>query len=996
MKHLVRLLLTLLLITAPAVAQELVVPEQVEGEAGLFVSIFVRARGGDGLHVEPGEHLQLIGKPELAEGSALVNLLVGPDAPAGTLPVTIELLSGDRVVAQEQVSVLVARHIGLELRVPEGSTAVEGDEVHYTLLVRNTGNSRDRIELDIRSGMPTRASATVLQLQPGATSEVELVVQTQGRSSRLTRIRATSGNDPDVYQDALIETTVLPFAGADQLDGPALFYDLGVDVGYDRDRFAYGALLGLQGELSDYVGLRSDLRFRGNRLSGGLSLDGEQWSVGYRGFGSLHRVEGSYGRLQGFVSMPATAANFTAGASYTFDPFRVSVSHSTDGRTAQAVDFAYRLNPAPGFSLTPSVGVTGRGTIGDEYNLNANLGLGAQVLTSGVSATGQFHMPLPADAGGGWGFRAAVSNRVPTPVGVTAQFAVTPRRLSAGLNTRQVASSQVTLFQQASYRLDFAGEGDLRVGAGANIRPSGQPLLLTGNVQSVLQRGEFGVGFGVGGSYGIGHWGLSASVDYFGGFGFGTGISYSRDAIGFLAAYRNGPTGDLVAVDFSASTSDFTGNIGAGYSISGREFEIEAGASYDITPNYRVFGSVGYGDEELQFAVGGNVRLRGGFATPEGVVGAFGGRAVGHIAGAVFHDLNRNGIWDPEEPPAVGIEVRAGEEATTTAEDGSFRLTVPPGSYTLRTGSTGGNLALRSTPVVDVGTSTTVEAQLPLETVGGITGLVFEDVDRDGVFDGIKEPLPLVRVLLSGGGESLATYTDGSGSFFFQGLIPGVYTLSLDASTLPAHYEQTTPNRVVEIEPGPFPREEIGAYARVRETVQTLGLESLMVTAAVQPTTAPPGADVLVTATSQGAKRVVAQLAGAEHELTANEQGQFEGYLTVPEDAAQLLFIEVTAEAGELEASQNLMLMVQEGSFASLRASPAFVDPEEPLIIHADLLIRLEAASVRLGDETIELSPDGPYSWLAPITAPQEPGTYRLELFSQDELLAETSFRVAE
>lgn len=42
---------------------------------------------------------------------------------------------------------------------------------------------------------------------------------------------------------------------------------------------------------------------------------------------------------------------------------------------------------------------------------------------------------------------------------------------------------------------------------------------------------------------------------------------------------------------------------------------------------------------------------QGGFNTPEEVVQAFGGRATGYVEGVVFHDRNRDGVRNLDEPP---------------------------------------------------------------------------------------------------------------------------------------------------------------------------------------------------------------------------------------------------------------------------------------------------------------------------------------------------------
>ncbi len=56
----------------------------------------------------------------------------------------------------------------------------------------------------------------------------------------------------------------------------------------------------------------------------------------------------------------------------------------------------------------------------------------------------------------------------------------------------------------------------------------------------------------------------------------------------------------------------------------------------------------------------GTLEFKGGFDTPEEVVQAFGGRATGYVEGLVFHDQNRDGVRNPDEPPLPGAKVRVG------------------------------------------------------------------------------------------------------------------------------------------------------------------------------------------------------------------------------------------------------------------------------------------------------------------------------------------------
>lgn len=73
-----------------------------------------------------------------------------------------------------------------------------------------------------------------------------------------------------------------------------------------------------------------------------------------------------------------------------------------------------------------------------------------------------------------------------------------------------------------------------------------------------------------------------------------------------------------------------------------------------------------------------------------------------------------------------------------------------------------------------------------------ISGMVFNDLDNDGVLDPAEIGYQDATVTLSGAASTSAT-TDSSGSYSFSGLNAGSYTITL---TTPAHYTSTSPNPV--------------------------------------------------------------------------------------------------------------------------------------------------------------------------------------------------------
>jgi len=63
----------------------------------------------------------------------------------------------------------------------------------------------------------------------------------------------------------------------------------------------------------------------------------------------------------------------------------------------------------------------------------------------------------------------------------------------------------------------------------------------------------------------------------------------------------------------------------------------------------------------------------------------FGNYQYATVTGFKWYDMNGNGLWDDGEPPLAGWTIRAQGTAVSdvTAADGSYALSLPPGSYTI-------------------------------------------------------------------------------------------------------------------------------------------------------------------------------------------------------------------------------------------------------------------------------------------------------------------------
>lgn len=188
------------------------------------------------------------------------------------------------------------------------------------------------------------------------------------------------------------------------------------------------------------------------------------------------------------------------------------------------------------------------------------------------------------------------------------------------------------------------------------------------------------------------------------------------------------------------------------------------------------------------------------------------------IAGAVFADLNGNGVRDAGDTGIAGVTVKvtgtavdgsAVNRTVTSAADGSYLVQfLPAGNYTVTetqpagyrdgtdaAGSAGGTAANPGDAIsgVNLPSNTAATAynfgELP---DAQIAGKVYSDLNNNGVADAGEAGIgsPPVTLALTGTDDlgqavSLTTTTDASGNYAFKNLRPGSYTVT---ETQPAGY----------------------------------------------------------------------------------------------------------------------------------------------------------------------------------------------------------------
>lgn len=182
-----------------------------------------------------------------------------------------------------------------------------------------------------------------------------------------------------------------------------------------------------------------------------------------------------------------------------------------------------------------------------------------------------------------------------------------------------------------------------------------------------------------------------------------------------------------------------------------------------------------------------------------------------------FADANGNGVQDSGETTEPGLSGATVKlfNATTNAQVGSTATTSSTGAYlfsnlasgsyyvqfTLPTGYSfapklqGSNTAKDSDADTSTGKTATFslasgQSLLTIDAgayIGScIGGTVWNDANRSTVFDYTESGIGGVTVRLAGpNGLSRSTTTDSSGKYSFLGLGPGIYTVTVDATTIP-------------------------------------------------------------------------------------------------------------------------------------------------------------------------------------------------------------------
>lgn len=197
----------------------------------------------------------------------------------------------------------------------------------------------------------------------------------------------------------------------------------------------------------------------------------------------------------------------------------------------------------------------------------------------------------------------------------------------------------------------------------------------------------------------------------------------------------------------------------------------------------------------------------------------------GQLEGTVFVDENENGVFDAGDTPLSGLVVNASGQRVSTNANGFYRTPpVDPGMQEVYIEElpSGVSTAEKLPMHMQVLAGQRLKVNIPLKRVAAVSGIVFNDGNRNGVMDDGEGGLTNIHLVLLGGGVRVDTMTNANGRFGFANLQPGNYRVVIDENSLPDRFDLTTSGDVsIEVISGGQVDVRIGASEKQRQVVIT-------------------------------------------------------------------------------------------------------------------------------------------------------------------------------
>jgi protocatechuate 3,4-dioxygenase beta subunit len=181
----------------------------------------------------------------------------------------------------------------------------------------------------------------------------------------------------------------------------------------------------------------------------------------------------------------------------------------------------------------------------------------------------------------------------------------------------------------------------------------------------------------------------------------------------------------------------------------------------------------------------------------------FGDLHTGTVSGKVFNDINGDGVQGTDEPGIAGVSVALIDSAGIAAGppvgtdgSGAFAFSgLAPGNYTVKETDPAGYVSTTDNVLlVSVPSGGAAVANFGDRRTATVAGIVFDDINGDGIQSMAETGIPDVTVTLTDSDGNIKTAKTGTdGAYLFENVTPGVYKVK---ETDPADYVSTTANEV--------------------------------------------------------------------------------------------------------------------------------------------------------------------------------------------------------